>query len=197
VFSIVAIALICTGSALAQGDNSVYFVTYYSNNVSGAPDATVRVINDGSQGSFGAGDLYADIYAFDTSEELITCCSCLVTPDGLLSESVRGIVKDSGEGPVDAGVIKIISGKNGFFPQAGQGEPASDVPTSGLRAWATHIQSSANHYPAGPAPWYQTETAFADSNLTATEQSLLQMLCWIDILESHPACSCTPEDQDF
>ena len=39
--------LVCAvaGTALAQnaGDNSTYFVTYYSNaNTSGAPDATVR-----------------------------------------------------------------------------------------------------------------------------------------------------------
>src|ERR1039458_9754056 len=66
-FSMVAIALICSGRALAQnvGDDSVYFVAYYANNVSAAPDATVRVINDGSAGAFGGGDLYAGFYVFD------------------------------------------------------------------------------------------------------------------------------------
>ena len=57
-FAVVAIALMFSGNALAQGDNSVYFVTYYSNNVSGAPDGTVRFINDGDTG----GNLYAAIY---------------------------------------------------------------------------------------------------------------------------------------
>ena len=50
VFTILAIALllgIASGTALAQGDNSIYFTTYYSNaNTQGAPDATVRIIND-------------------------------------------------------------------------------------------------------------------------------------------------------
>jgi len=52
-FLMLAIALMLGGTALAQnvGDNSVYFTTYYSNaNTTGAPDATVRVINDGDTG---------------------------------------------------------------------------------------------------------------------------------------------------
>jgi len=65
-FAVVAMALVFSGSAFAQGDNSVYFVTYYSNNASGAPDGTVRFINDGDTG----GNLYAAIYVFDDSQEL-------------------------------------------------------------------------------------------------------------------------------
>ncbi len=39
-----------SGSAAAQ-DNTTYVVNYYSNaNTSGAPDATLRVINDGDTG---------------------------------------------------------------------------------------------------------------------------------------------------
>ena len=47
---ILAITLMLGSNAFAQnvGDNSVYFVTYYSNaNTSGAPDGTLRIINDG------------------------------------------------------------------------------------------------------------------------------------------------------
>ena len=61
-----AIALMLGGSALAQkvGDNSLYFVTYYSNaNTAGAPDQTVRLINDGDTG----GTLWASFYVFDDS----------------------------------------------------------------------------------------------------------------------------------
>jgi hypothetical protein len=51
------------GVAAAQnvGNNSVYFTTYYSNNIAAAPDATVRFINDGVTGA----NLYASIYVFD------------------------------------------------------------------------------------------------------------------------------------
>src|ERR1022692_3420390 len=52
-FAVLAITLMLGGNALAtppvnQGDNSVYFVTYYSNaNTAGVPDATLRIVNDG------------------------------------------------------------------------------------------------------------------------------------------------------
>jgi hypothetical protein len=192
-FSMVAIALICSGSALAQGDNSTYFVTYYSNNVSGAPDATVRAINDGSAGAYG-GNLFADFYVFDDSEELITCCSCDVTPDGLLSESVRGeLTKYAIRNFVPTrGVIKVISSSTAFNPVKGTPPPngTAETPTAGLRLWATHIQRNNGGY-------VQTETAFADSNWTSGEQALLELICWADIQQSGTPCYCTPEDYDF
>jgi len=50
-FPLLAITLMLGGNAFATGvevDPSVYFVTYYSNaHTVGAPDATVRIINDG------------------------------------------------------------------------------------------------------------------------------------------------------
>ena len=97
VLFMLAMALMLTGNALAQnvGDNSVYFVTYYSNaNTAGAADEVVRVINDGDQATTDLegvenGPLWAAFYIFDDSEELQSCCACLVTADGLLSESVN------------------------------------------------------------------------------------------------------------
>jgi len=200
VLAMLAVALLCS-SAMAQ-DADKYFVTYYSNNVAVAPDATIRVINDGYEGAYssgpGAGNAYADFFVFDDSEELITCCSCEVTPDGLLSESVKSLTSTALRGVAPTrGVIKLLSSSNGFFPVAGDPEPAPEVLSAGLHAWATHIQSVKNENPNGPAPYSQTETLFADANITAGEQTLLELLCWVDTLESGKQCSCTPEDFDF
>src|ERR1700693_1385527 len=114
-----ALALMLGGTALAQnvGDGSFYFTTYYANNVTAAPDATRRIINDGYKG-------------------------------------LRDL-------------------------------------------WASHIQSVANKNPYGPAPYSQTETALADSNLGAPEELLLENLCFYDKLLSGKNCNCTPEDLDF
>jgi len=81
---VVAIAFIFSGSALAQGDASYYFVTYFSNNVSGAPGATVRIINDGDYYT-----LSPFFSVFDDSQELQACGYCEISPDGLLSEDVK------------------------------------------------------------------------------------------------------------
>jgi hypothetical protein len=185
-FAVVAIALMFSGNALAQGDNSVYFVTYYANNVSGAPDGTVRFINDGDTN----GTLWANIYVFDDSQELQACGSCPITPDGLLSEDIKTQLTNNpltGRVP-SRGVIKVVSDSDGV--------PTSLVPTAGLRGWATHIQSAANK---GAGPFSTTETAVADSNLSTGEQSLLQNLCYYAGLlgSGQGTITCSLEDHDF
>ena len=178
--TLVALLVAVSGNAFAQGDNSVYFVTYYSNNVTAAPDETVRFINDGDSGA----NLYAAFYVFDDSQELAECCACVITPDGLLSESVRSnLTANPITGKVPkVGVIKTISSSSS--------DPTNVKPVSGLRGWATHIQAKGSTY-------YVTETPVADSNLTSTEQTLLQNLCYYSTALSGKPCTCTPEDQNF
>jgi hypothetical protein len=179
-----AITLMLGGTALAQAPAIPYFTTYYSNaNTANAPDATVRIINDGSTGD----DLYANIYVFDDSEELLECCSCVVTPDGLLSESVNNNLTASpitGIKPT-CGVIKVtssdVSGKLGKLA---------------ARLTATHVQKT-SPVKAKTIQFDLTESPFADSNLATSEQLLLQQLCYFDGLLSGKPCTCTPEDQDF
>lgn len=195
---------IASGSALAQnvGDNSVYFVTYFANNLTAAavPDATVRVINDGTTvNATNDGSLWASFYVFDDSQELVECCSCYVSADGLLSESVKTQLTNApltGIKP-PRGVIKLISSStNASGPK--YGSPSyKNTPQAGLRAWATHVQSTKNAYPFGPAPYSFTETLFADSNLAAGEETMLESLCQFSILLSGHECPCTPEDYDF
>ncbi len=189
VFAMLVIAMMAT-SAMAQnvGDNSVYFVTYYANNVTGAPDATVRFINDGDQGTSASGDLWAAFYIFDDSQELQECCACIVTPDGLVSEDVKTeLTKTPLTGKIPTrGVIKVISSSSW--------DPTNPVPTPGLRGTATHIQRAAQNSGA----YATTETAFADANLGSAEAAFLPQLCLFadDYLSGVP-CTCTQEDWDF
>jgi hypothetical protein len=189
-----ALALMLGGNALAQntGDNSDYFVTYFSNaNTTGAPDAVVRFINDGDTEN----NLWADYYVFDDSQELQECCSCIITPDGLNSEYVNKVPGSpsltgntlTGVLPT-RGVIKVIS--DGAQPS---GNPFAPVPTPGLRGWGVHVQALTK------TTYAVTETRFADSNLSASEQQLLGELCqFATILGSgHGTCTCSPEDYDF
>jgi hypothetical protein len=195
-----ALALMLGGIAHAvpDGINDPYFTTYISNaNTANAPDATVRIINDGSS-FLGNGNLYANIYVFDDSEELTECCSCVVTPDGLLSESVnQNLTANPITGhKLTRGVIKVIvsevsGGAIGFSER-------------GLRVSATHIQGTsvtlspgAQVVPVVHGPFYVTETLAADSNLVPNERTLLYQLCYYDSELSGPPCTCQPEDYDF
>jgi hypothetical protein len=196
-FLILAVALM-GGSALAQntggnygGDNSVYFVTYFSNaNTPGAPNAAVRFVNDGDTEA----NLYADYYVFDDSQELQECCSCQITPDGVNSEWINQAKTDSLTGntvtgkKLTRGVLKVISDSTGNATDA--------CPTPGLRGTAVHVQNTSFN---STVSYGVTETPFADSNLVPSEQSQLQNLCsYAQVLGSGKGvCSCTPEDSDF
>ena len=195
---ILAITLMLGGNAFAQGDNSVYFVTYYSNaNTTGAPDQTVRIINDGDKATSAPegvenGPLWAAIYVFDDSQEMRSCCACFVSADGLLSESVnKQLTADefTGRGEMTRGVIKVVSSSSY--------DATAPVPTPGLRAWSTHVQGTANI--PEKSPWFVTETKFADANLGATELSNLGALCSFGLTlgSGYGLCPCTPEDYDF
>ena len=215
---ILAITLMLGGNAFAQylptgtpvGDGSVYFVTYYSNaNTSGAPDGTLRVINDGSEATASPegvenGTLWAAIYVFDDSQELRSCCACVITSDGLLSESVNKELtanEFTGRGEMTRGVIKVISSSTW--------DPTAPWPSTGLRGYMTHIQATSTTFPApGPGnkvnavekgPFFVTETALSDSNLSWTEQSNLGTLCsyGLTIGSGYGLCPCTVEDYDF
>jgi len=184
------------GSALAQGDVSYYFVTYYSNaNNSKAPDATLRIINDGDTSTAEVegvpnGNLWASIYVFDDSQELQECCNCFVSADGLLSESVdKELLANPLTGKVNTrGVIKVIASRGD--------DPTDNVLAPGLHGWATHIQA---FNMAGASPYTTTETQLADANLSAAEKAALESSCSFTITlgSGHGICSCTPEDSDF
>jgi len=205
---ILAVTLMLRGNAFAQnvGDNSAYFVTYFSNaNTPGAPDATLRIINDGAEavGESEYAPLYAAIYVFDDSQEMRSCCACPITTDGLLSESVNKELtanEFTGRGEMARGVIKVIS--------SGNFGPTSLAPATGLRGWMTHIQATTTTFPSGAGndanavekgPWFVTEDALADSNLTLLEWGNLETLCsyGLTIGSGYGLCPCTPEDYDF
>ena len=210
---ILAITLMLGGNAFAQpspGDGSYYFVTYYSNaNTSGAPDGTLRIINDGDYATSAPegvanGTLWAAIYVFDDSQEMRSCCACKITSDGLLSESVNKELtanEFTGRGEMTRGVIKVISSVSS--------DPTAPAPTPGLRAWFTHIQATTSTFPApGPGapvnvvekgPWFVTETALADSNLSSIELSNLGTVCGygLTLASGYGLCPCTLEDYDF
>lgn len=73
----------------------------------GISDGTVRITNVGTSG----GSLCADIYVFDPYQELAECCSCKITPDGLLTLSVSdNLTANTLTGvPLSSGVVKIVS----------------------------------------------------------------------------------------
>ncbi|HXZ78757.1 MAG TPA: hypothetical protein VEG30_02435 [Terriglobales bacterium] len=191
VISSVALVLIIVGLASfasAQGISDVYWVNYYSHRYPSysALDQTVRVINPGEQGtpiSAGHGTVCADIYVFDSNQEMSECCSCPITANGLLILSVNNDLTSNpltGWPPATDGVIKIVSDNRSNC------DPTSPVPTPDLRAWATHLQEPGNGYSV------TTEEEFAPAALQQDELSFLGQACSFVLFlgSGKGSCSC-------
>ena len=91
-------ALVCITMAVfaqAQTLDGPFQVSYAANPSAG--ESIVNMINDGANGApllgpgFGgaAGNTCVNVYAFDPGEELIACCSCLLTPDQVVNLGVN------------------------------------------------------------------------------------------------------------
>jgi hypothetical protein len=197
-FSTIVLTLMVGTQALAQnaGDHSNYYVTYFSNaNTAGAPDGTLRLINDGTAvtsqvgGHVLNGNVYASIYMFDDSQEMQECCNCVISPDGLLSESIdHNLLNNTLTGrTITRGVIKIISGRNP--------DPTNVSTVPALRGYMSHVQSLSGEN----AAYYVTETQLADANLISVEKQDLEITCgFVEYLGSgQGVCSCTQEGSDF
>jgi hypothetical protein len=205
VLSLALVTVLLAGSALAQGDKSVFFTTFYANaNTAGAPDSTLRITNDGgastttSEGKLN-GNLWASIYIFDDSQEMQECCNCFVSPDGLLSESVnKELLANSLTGKVNhVGQISVISSSTN--------DPTSNTPTPGLKGnvtWdiATNVATTTTAVVSNAVNAFLVlEHPLADSNLVPAEQTALQDSCSFAITLGSGAgtCACTPEGDDF
>ena len=125
-----------------------------------------------------------NVYGLDPGEELISCCSCLVTPDGLASLSVN---KDILSNTLTAFeptsvVIKLIAtpaGGTGTGTSCSQSaafppvQPNPNTPTlePSLAAWRTTVHTTAFGAPA------VTETPFTPATLSSGEISSLTNRC--------------------
>jgi hypothetical protein len=114
-----------------------------------APDGTLRLVNDadaatGSENGAPNGSLYASIYVFDDSQEILECCTCVVLANGLLSESVNvELTANSVLGNLPSrGVSKVISSSTS--------DPTNVTLKVGLHGWMTHIEATSNIPSSGP-----------------------------------------------
>jgi hypothetical protein len=91
--SLVLAAMAMSTVAFSQSTSTFMQVGYAANLNVG--DSVVNLNNTGLQGGFisanppTSGNICASVYVFDPQEEEIGCCSCLITPHGLNSLSVR------------------------------------------------------------------------------------------------------------
>jgi len=167
-------ALALTSVASAQVISTApdqYQVHYFSNATLGD---TINITNTGASGGIEpTGNLCANVYAFDPSQEIISCCSCLITPNGLASLSTLGdVLFNTLTGSIPSSISVAIIGS-----QQATCNPSTVTPgvlASGLRAWGTtlHVLPTVT-----PTAYTMTETEFSGSDLSLTELIRLTSTC--------------------
>jgi len=139
----------------------------------GALGASIR---SGTSASI-TGALCANVYAFSPDEQLISCCSCPVTPNGLVSLSVVNDLISNTLTPArpNSIVVKLVP----TVPVGGScSGSAANVATatvaSGLLAWGTKVHVL-NAPPAGPLGL--TEVPFQNGILSTGDINRLGAVC--------------------
>jgi hypothetical protein len=179
-FAVLALVVVAATCVFAQTDT--YYVNYFSNAHNMMKyDSTIRVVNPGLVGSplsANDGAICADIYVFDTSQEMLECCSCPVTANGVIALSVDN---DLTANPLTAvtlgnGVVKIVASSTTGSCANNELQP---TPIPNLRAWATHVQFlySGQDSRHSSGPYVVTETAFETSPLGGDELQFLGQAC--------------------
>jgi hypothetical protein len=181
--AIFAVALI----ASAQVTTDAPFQVRYAANLN-IGESYVNITNDGANGApllgpgFGGavGNICANVYAFSPDEQLISCCSCLVTPNGvvnlgvnrdLTSKTLTGVIPTS----VVVKLVSTLAGTGGTGTTCTNSAATATTATlaPGMLAWGTTIHNA----PPGVATYNVTETAFSPATLSAGELASISGRC--------------------
>jgi hypothetical protein len=198
-------------SAAAFGQLSHYQIGYAANLNVG--DSVVNLSNDGFEGAFfGAtfgdgitpaptgGNICVNVYTFDPSEEEVSCCACLVTPNGLNSLSAKNDLINNVLTPAIPAsiVIKLIASEPGidttgafticnpsalkntinfapyyFNKAAAAGDPdAGDYVNATMLAWGTTLEPASNPGTYGPV-----SVPYINGLLSASEFTAITSVC--------------------
>ena len=160
---LLVVALMAFG-AVAFAQDDAFQVRYASNLNIG--DSVINITNAGTSG----GNICVNVFAFSPDEQLISCCSCTVTPNALVSLSANSDLVSNTLTPAHPTsiVVKLIASTGGACN-------ASAITTlaPGMRAWGTTLHAA----PTTPASFAVTETAFSAAGLSAAELARVTSFC--------------------
>ena len=174
-FSVLACTIVMAISAFANGPDSgdTPFQIRYASNLN-IGESYVNISNTGAAISKTnpSGNLCVNVYAFSPDEQMIECCSCLVTPDGLVNLRVNSDLNANtltGVRP-NSVVVKLLASVPSTTGQCDASN--STTPAPGLVAWGTTLHET----PVAGA--YDTvESPFTPATLSTGEHKNLTGDC--------------------
>ncbi|MBZ5584904.1 MAG: putative Ig domain-containing protein [Acidobacteriia bacterium] len=193
-------ARLALGADVASADFSTYAPGQNPDPVAADPPFQVRyaanlqfgesfidISNSGANGApllgpgFGnpAGNICVNVYAFSPDEQEISCCSCLVTPNGLVNLGVnRDLVAKTLTGVIPTSVVvklvATLAGPGGTGTSCANSAAAVSVENlaPGLLAWGT-----TSHPTPAQGVFATTETPFSPATLSPDELASIVGRC--------------------
>lgn len=188
ILSMSAALLLTAVATFAQNPitaDSPFQVRYIANIPRG--DSVINITNTGASSTVAFptqnGNICANVYAFSPDEQLISCCSCVITPDGLVSLSARNDLISNTLTPAvpTSIVVKLIASTGTVVAGATAcnastlGANGVNILAIGMAAWGTSV--TALRPGADATPYTITETPFTPSTLSIAEAQRLNTLC--------------------
>ena len=162
--------------------DSPYQVRYAANLNLG--ESVINITNSGARGAdiyWGTtasttGAICVNVYAFSPDEQMVSCCSCPVTPNGLVNlGAVRDLISNTLTPAVPTSItVKLLATVpvGGSCSNSAAAVVARDL-APGMVAWGTTIHAA----PTTPVTYAVTETPFSPAALSAGERFRLGTLC--------------------
>lgn len=180
---VLATTLLSSVAAFGQVADTPFQVRYASNLAIG--DSVVNLTNTGASSTIAFptqnGVICVNVYAFSPDEQLVSCCTCRITPDGLSSLSVRNdlINNTLTPGVPTALVIKLLAstGTGTTCNASTVGANNANLPVQGLAAWGTTIHAVPVTAGTPAGTFGLTETPFTPSTLSLAEFQRITTLC--------------------
>jgi hypothetical protein len=191
---IAAVALSLPTAILAQVTEDTPFQVRYAANLN-IGDSIVNITNSGASSTTPFtnnmmpqdGNICANVYVFLPNEQIAACCSCFVSPNGLLSLSVKNDLINNPLIPIPAPtsvVIKLLATKAGSAPStctnaAALAGTSGNGTVSGMVAYGTTLHAILD---SKKTPTYTvTETKFTQATLSSAELKTLTTFCSVII----------------
>lgn len=165
-----ALSVAAFGQAIPGVPSDAFQVRYAANLNLG--DSVINISNAGTQNTATGAltNICVNVYTFSPDEQLVSCCSCNVTPNALVSLSVNGDLVSNTLTPArpNSVVIKLLATAGAAACNASTATAATTA--AGMVAWGTTLHQ-------GPAGIAVTETGFKEKGLSAAELARITSFC--------------------
>jgi len=167
------------------GPAGAYQIRYAANlDVDNGNQSVINISNTGAASSIGFpvqnGDMCVSVYAFSPDEQMVSCCACLVTPNGLVNLSVKRDLTANALTPIVPGstVIELVASRRTGSTACDPGTfSTAEQLADGMVAWGTalHALPATAGTPVGT--YGLTETPFSKGTLTQGQLNRLAQVC--------------------